>query len=48
MGIKIHNSLSPELRRIKHFEVFKNKLKSYFLQNRFYSLQEFFSNTDGW
>jgi hypothetical protein len=36
MGIKIHNSLPPELKRIENFKVFKNKLKSYLLQNCFY------------
>jgi hypothetical protein len=41
MGIKIHNSLPPELKRIENFKVFKNKLKSDLLQNCFYSLQEF-------
>jgi hypothetical protein len=41
MGIKIHN-LPSELKRIENFKVFKNKLKSYLLQNCFYSLQEFF------
>jgi hypothetical protein len=37
----------PELKRIENFKVFKNKLKTYLLQNCFYSLQEFFSNNDG-
>jgi hypothetical protein len=46
MGIKIHNNLPSEWKRIENFKVFKNKLKSYLLQNCFYSLQEFFSNND--
>jgi hypothetical protein len=47
MGIKIHN-LPSELKRTENFKGFKNKLKSYLLQNCFYSLQEFFfSNNDG-
>jgi hypothetical protein len=32
MGIKIHNSLPPELKRIENFEVFKNKLRRYLLK----------------
>jgi hypothetical protein len=39
MGIKIHN-LPSELKRVENFKVFKNKFKSYLLQNCFYSLQE--------
>jgi hypothetical protein len=35
MGIEMHNSLPPELKRIEHFDVFKNKLKSHLLQNCF-------------
>jgi hypothetical protein len=46
MGINIHNNLPFELKRIENFKVFKNKLKSYLLQNCFYSLQEFFSKKD--
>jgi hypothetical protein len=46
IGIKIHNNLPSELKRIENFKVFKNKLKSYLLQNCFYSLQEFYSNND--
>jgi hypothetical protein len=38
MGIKIHN-LILELKIIESFNVFKNKLKSYLLENCFYSLQ---------
>jgi hypothetical protein len=45
MGIKIHN-LTFELKRTENFKIFKNKLKSYLLQNRFYSLQETFCNND--
>jgi hypothetical protein len=45
MGIKIHD-LPSELKRAGNFKVFKNKLKTYLLQNCFYSLQESFSNTD--
>jgi hypothetical protein len=30
MGIKIHNSLPPESKRIENFKVFKNELKSYY------------------
>jgi hypothetical protein len=37
MGIKIHNNLPSELRRIENFKVFKNKLKSYLLQNFLFS-----------
>jgi hypothetical protein len=37
----IYNDLPFELKRTEHFKVFKNKLKSYLLQNCFYSLQEF-------
>jgi hypothetical protein len=48
MGIKIHNRLPPELKRIETFQEVTNKLKSYLLQNCFYSLQEQFSNNDGW
>jgi hypothetical protein len=47
MGIKIHNSLPPELKRTDNFKVLKNKLKRYLLQNSIYSLQESFSNDDG-
>jgi hypothetical protein len=47
MGIKIHNNLPSELRKIENFKVFKNKLKSHLLKNCFYSLQGvFFSNND--
>jgi hypothetical protein len=46
MGIKIHNSLLPELKRIDNFKVLKNKLKRYLLQNCFYSPQKFLSNKD--
>jgi hypothetical protein len=46
MGIKIHNNLPSELKRIENLKVFKNKLKSYLLQNCFHSLQDFFSNID--
>jgi hypothetical protein len=42
MGIQIHNNLPSELKRIKNFKVFKNKLKSYLIQNCFNSLQEYF------
>jgi hypothetical protein len=42
MGIKIHNNLASKLKIIEHLKIFKNKLKSYLLQNCFYSLQEFF------
>jgi hypothetical protein len=45
MGIKIHNNLPFELKRTENFKVFKNKLKSYLLQNCFYSLQGFFLAT---
>jgi hypothetical protein len=45
MGIKIHNSLPPDLKRIENFKVFENKLKSYLLQNCFYSLQKFLVTT---
>jgi hypothetical protein len=48
MGIKIHKNLPFELKRINNFKVLKNKLKSYLLENCFYSLQEFFSNNDRW
>jgi hypothetical protein len=48
MAIKIHNSLPPELKRIENFGVSKNKLRSYLLQNCFYSPQEIFSKSDGW
>jgi hypothetical protein len=41
MGTKMGNNLPVELKRIENFKVFKNKLKSYLLQNCFYSLQEF-------
>lgn len=41
VGIKIHNSLPPELKGIGNVKVFKNKLNRYLLQNCFYSLQEF-------
>jgi hypothetical protein len=40
MGIKIHNNLPLEIKRIENVKVFKNKLKSYLLQNCFHSLQE--------
>jgi hypothetical protein len=30
-GIKIHNNLPFELKRIEYFKVLKNKLKSYLL-----------------
>jgi hypothetical protein len=46
MGIKIHNNLPSELKRVENFKIFKNKFKSYLLQNRFYSLQEFICNND--
>jgi hypothetical protein len=46
MGIKIHNNLPFKLKRIENVTGFKNKLKSYLLQNCFYSLQELFSNND--
>jgi hypothetical protein len=42
MGIKLHNSLPTELKRIRNFKVFKNKLNCYLLQNCFYSLKDFF------
>jgi hypothetical protein len=32
MGIKRHNNLPTELKRIDNFKVFKNKLKSYLLR----------------
>jgi hypothetical protein len=41
MGMKICNNLPFELKRTEHFKVFKNKLRSYLLQNYFYSIQEF-------
>jgi hypothetical protein len=47
MGIKIHNNLPSELKRIETFKVFKNKL-NYLLQNCFCSLQEFFSKNGRW
>jgi hypothetical protein len=43
MGIKLHNNLPTEIKRIENFKDFKNKLKIFLLQNCFYSLQEFFS-----
>jgi hypothetical protein len=46
MGIKIHNNLPFKLKRIENVKVFKNKLKSYILQNCFYSPQEIFCNDD--
>jgi hypothetical protein len=46
MGIKIHNNLPSKLKRIENVSDFKNKLKSYLLQNCFCSLQEFFSNNE--
>jgi hypothetical protein len=36
MGIKIHNNLPSELKRIGNFKVVKNKLKSYLLHNCFF------------
>jgi hypothetical protein len=39
--IKTQNNLPSELKRIGNCKVFKNKLKSYLLQNCFYSLQKF-------
>jgi hypothetical protein len=42
MGIKIHSSLPPELKRIENFKVFKNKLKICLLQH-----WSFFSDNDG-
>jgi hypothetical protein len=30
MGIKIHNNLASELKWVENFNVFKNKLKSYY------------------
>jgi hypothetical protein len=41
MGIKIHNNLTSELKRIGNFKVFKNKLKSYILQNFLFSARVF-------
>jgi hypothetical protein len=38
MGIKIHNSLPSELKRIENVEVFKNKLKTLFITKLFYDL----------
>jgi hypothetical protein len=42
MGIKIHNNLAFRFKRIVNLKVFKNKFKSYLLQNCFYSLRELF------
>jgi hypothetical protein len=43
MGIKLHNNLPTEIKRIVNFKDFKSKLKFFLLQNCFYSSQEFFS-----
>jgi hypothetical protein len=43
MGIKLHNNLPTEIKRIENFKDFKYKLKFFLLQNCFYPLQEFFS-----
>jgi hypothetical protein len=42
MGIQLFNNLPLELKRISDFKSIKSKLKTYLLQNPFYSLQEFF------
>jgi hypothetical protein len=44
MGTKIYNGLPTELKNVKNFNAFKNKLKNYFLSKAFYSFQEFFGS----
>jgi hypothetical protein len=44
MGIKIFNSLPPELKSVENVKVFKKKLKNYLLHRAFYSLQGFLCN----
>jgi hypothetical protein len=42
MGTKIFNDLPAELKNEMNLNVFKRRIKSSFLRNVFYSLQEFF------
>jgi hypothetical protein len=40
MGINFFNNIPLELKSISDFKMFNSKLKTYLLQNAFYSLQE--------
>ena len=42
MGKKLYNKLAVGIKRIESFKDFKNKLRSFSLDNSFYSTQEFF------
>jgi hypothetical protein len=43
MGIQVYNELSPELRKLKREQEFKQNLKMFLLEHPFYTFQEFLS-----
>jgi hypothetical protein len=47
MSIRLHNSLPSDLKELGDFKKFKRALKSFLLNNSFYSLSEFFAYGHG-